>query len=274
MIRNLGFILLALVFAAVPACAKTKGGSLQVMDYEVYASGIHVVQAHLKVDLRESGRYALALDAATQGFLAALAPWEGTFESRGWILGKDDFRPEMHRSADLWRGEGEVKDYRYGRDRTFKGLSVTKKGGQPEPAKAPPKLTEGTTDALTAALIVMQAVAEGKECEGSSEVFDGSRRYRLVFKSEGFVDLAASRYNIYHGRAAQCTAEVVPLAGAWHKKPRGWMSIQEQGRERGTMPTVWLAKINEGGPAIPVRIQVKTAYGTLFMHLTGYNSGE
>jgi len=50
------------------------------------------------------------------------------------------------------------------------------------------------------------------------------------------------------------------------------MSIQEQGRERGTMPTVWFAKVQEGQVAVPVKVRVKTDYGTLFMHLTDYQS--
>jgi len=48
------------------------------------------------------------------------------------------------------------------------------------------------------------------------------------------------------------------------------MSIQEQGRDRGTLPTVWVGKISEDGPAIPIKILVKTAYGSLFMHLAEY----
>lgn len=48
------------------------------------------------------------------------------------------------------------------------------------------------------------------------------------------------------------------------------MSIQEQGRERSTMPTIWFAKMAEGEPAVPVKIRVKTEYGALIMHLTHY----
>jgi hypothetical protein len=64
--------------------------------------------------------------------------------------------------------------------------------------------------------------------------------------------------------------EIEPISGEWAKKPRGWLSIQEQGRERGTMPTVWLGKFDEDGPAVPVKILVKTAYGALVMHAVGY----
>ena len=93
-----------------------------------------------------------------------------------------------------------------------------------------------------------------------------------MFKEKGTVELKASRWNVYEGSAIECTAEVQPIAGKWHEKPRGWMSIQEQGRERGTIPTVWFAKITEGQPAVPVKVRVKTSYGTLFMHMTKYET--
>ena len=67
--------------------------------------------------------------------------------------------------------------------------------------------------------------------------------------------------------------EIKPVAGGWSEKPRGWLSIQEQGRDRGMMPTVWLANVSDDGPAVPVKIRVKTAYGTLFMHLAQYETG-
>lgn len=52
------------------------------------------------------------------------------------------------------------------------------------------------------------------------------------------------------------------------------MSIQEQSRENGSLPTVWMAKMTEDAPAVPVKIRVKTDYGTLFMHLVRYENGS
>ncbi len=40
------------------------------------------------------------------------------------------------------------------------------------------------------------------------------------------------------------------------------------------MPTLWVAPIGEDVPAAPVKVRVKTDYGTLFMHLTEYRDGE
>ncbi len=243
------------------------------MVYEVYAGGIHAVQATLDMDADDDD-YSLKLGAHTRGFLGRLAPWHGTFESEGWVVSEGDFRPEQHKSTTTWRDEPEIKYYQYGRDRTFKGLTITENDKAPEVEKVDDELTQGTTDAFTAAFKVMDNVAKGGKCEGSSEVFDGKRRFKQVFVHEGLEILKSSKYNIYDGEATKCTVEVVPVAGKWHKKPRGWLSIQEQGRERGTMPTVWFAQMKDGTPAIPVKIRVKTAFGTLFMHLAEYRSGD
>ncbi len=66
----------------------------------------------------------------------------------------------------------------------------------------------------------------------------------------------------------------MPLAGKWHAKPRGWLSIQEQGRKLGALPTVWLANMEHGAPAVPVRLRVVTDYGTLYMHVIHYTNDK
>lgn len=257
--------------ALIPRPGMAESG-LQTMIYDVYAGGLHAVQARLNLDMRKQGRYDLVMNAHTRGFLGSLAPWKGTFETHGWHTEKG-LRPELHKSTTIWQDEPEIKEYTYGSDGTFKHYQVTEDGkvSQDPPAA---ELTDNTTDALTATLMVMQEVASGRPCRGESEVFDGDRRYKMVFNDQGTVPLEQTRYNVYQGDAAQCTVEVVPLKGKWHEKPRGWMSIQEQGREAGTMPTVWFARLEEGGPAVPVKVRVKTEYGTLFMHLAEYSNDD
>lgn len=254
-----------------PAFASEK----QIMHYDVYAGGFHVVLAELTVDTAKKGRYELILESATRGFLDRIVRWKGIFSTQGW---RDDktgkAMPETHYSESWSREDYEKKTYRYGRDGSFKSYTVRDDkddGKKPRPVEK--ELTHNTTDALTATLAVMQKVAAGGKCEGREEIFDGSRRYRLIFKDQGKANLKASRYNIFSGLATECTAEVEQIAGKWREKPRGWMSIQEQGRARGTMPTVWFAQMEEGQPAVPVRIRVRTDYGTLFMHLTKYQAG-
>ncbi len=249
-----------------PAVAE---GKKQSMHYDVYAGGFHVVSADLNVDLSRKARYGLDLGAYTHGMLARLAPWQGTFATTGWYGTKSFPQPEQHKSVATWRKEIETTVFRYNKNGSFKDYSITndKEKGIRE---TDPALSQNTTDVLSATLIVMNKVAEGGKCEGSSEIFDGSRRYALVYANSKEVTLKGSDLNVYTGPATECTVEVKPIAGKWREKPRGWMSIQEQGRAKGTMPTVWFASMALGEPAVPVKIRVKTDYGTLFMHLTGY----
>ncbi len=104
-------------------------------------------------------------------------------------------------------------------------------------------------------------------CEGEADIFDGSRRFTLYFKDRGEVQLEASRYNMYEGAARYCTGEIEPKGGKWHEKPRGWLSIQEQGRKKGTLPSMWMGHVDGLSYAVPVKIMVKTDYGALMMHL-------
>lgn len=243
-------------------------GAEKTWHYDVYAAGLHAVEADLTLGFSGRNRYNVRLDARTRGFLAALVPWDGSFETMGWKLGKDRYQPEIHRSTATWRDEFEDKEYRYSRGGKFLGYRVEIKGKKPK-TRYEHDLADGTTDLLSATLTVMESIARGGQCKGKSEVFDGDRRYGVAFRSQGKETLVPSEFAPFSGQAERCEVEVFPAGGTWHSKPRGWMSIQEQGRIQGSLPTIWLAQVDEDGPAIPVRIRVKTEFGTLFMHMTG-----
>jgi hypothetical protein len=241
------------------------------MRYDVYAGGIHALQADLNLDQAPKNRYDVSLVAKTYGLLGKLAPWMGEFSSKGWDTEKG-FTPEIHQAVTTWREEEEIKKYNYNKNGKFEGYSLKDDSNDGSVRKTDDKLTQGTIDVLTATLNTMQNISIHNNCEGETEIFDGKRRFKMVFKEKKKVELTASRYNVYAGPAVECSVEVVPIAGKWREKPRGWMSIQEQGRARGTMPTVWFANMAEGQPAVPVKVRVKTSYGTLFMHLTQYQT--
>lgn len=240
------------------------------MQYDVFAGGIHAVEADLTIDLEKKTNYMLRLGAHTRGFLAKLAPWQGVFQTKGWYNSKKDIpQPQLHFSDTTWKEDRELTEFEYNRDGSFKEFRITENGKKKdEPQKK--ELSNGTTDVLSATLQVMNHIAESGKCEGSDEIYDGERRYKLIFANSKQVKMEKSSYNVYAGPATECTVEVKPISGKWHKKPRGWMSIQEQGREKGKMPTIWFAQMSPGEPAIPVKIRVKTDYGSLFMHLTSY----
>lgn len=257
---------------ATPAHAEKN--DYQKVRYDVFASGFHVLDADMEMDYRTKGRYSLWFNAETHGFLGALVPWSGGFSSEGWVSRARKIQPEKHESVSVWREEKETKTYTYTKDGKLVDLVTLYDHKKPKRVVPDAKLTKDTTDALAAALQVMEHVSDGNNCEGESEVFDGKRRFKMVFRHKGFVMLEKTRYNAYSGPAAECTMEVIPVEGKWHEKPRGWFSIQEKGREQGQLPTLWLAQVSENAVVVPVRIRVKTEYGTLFAHMTHYESAN
>ena len=159
------------------------------------------------------------------------------------------------------------KEYFYKKDGTFDKLTITEDGQDKSPGEIESQLTNQTIDMLAASMNVMAQAKTSKKCEGTSEVFDGKRRFKLIFKDVGNETLIKTRYNIFDGNTAKCTVEIEPISGKWHEKPRGWLSIQEQGRQKGSLPTVWFGQVKANGLYVPVKVRVKTDYGTLFMHL-------
>lgn len=259
--RNVILVLAGLILIPMGAqAAPTR------LTYEVYAGGIHVVQAHLDLDLNKS-TYTASLFATTRGFLGRLVPWHGSFVSKGVYKGSDGYVVNSHKSLSSWKGSDDVAEYTYDKNGNFKSLKMTDNGKDKTPESVDPKLTRDTTDILTATLNMMNAAIKTGTCENTSDIFDSRRRFKLKYARQGDAILKPTRYSFYQGPAMKCTAEVIPDGGAWKKKPRGWLSIQEQGRKKGTLPTLWIAKIAPDVPPVPVRIMIKTDYGTLFMHL-------
>ncbi len=270
---RLFLLLLISLFVTFPAKAeKPRAAAGNSLTYDVYAGGLHALQARLNIDESKS-RYHVTLYAETYGLLKSLAPWHGMFLSKGWIDKNGSRQPEQHKSVANWREDEEIKDYWYKRDGNFKSYQVTENGEDKTPKPFDKSLAHDTIDILTATLDEMHHVNKTKDCSGSYRVFDGDRNYMAVFRPAGSEILQQTKYNIYAGPSVLCTIEVIPGEGKWHKKPRGWTSIQEQGRQKGSMPTIWFAKLddkNPKAPYYPVKVRVKTDYGTLFMHVTSW----
>ncbi len=242
-----------------------------IMTYDVYAGGIHALDATLSITTDAKG-YKISLESETHGLLASLAPWSGNFHSEGKIIQGNKVYPVQHKSSSTWKKETETKTFTYDRKGNFKTYQVQIGKRDTTPKDFDLSLTKDTTDVLSATLDMMLHLEETPECSGDRLVFDGDRNFYLQFKNTATEQLKKNNYNMFEGTALSCTVEVIPHKGKWRKKPRGWLSIQEQGRQQNALPLVWFGKADkdEKSPYIPVKIRVKTGYGTLFMHLTSY----
>ena len=245
----------------------------QSLGYDLYAGGLHALGA--TIDMKEgSGRYAIDLNSRTVSGFRIVAPWSGQFTTEGWLT-KDGLQPETHKSVSKGSEKTKVKSYKYNKNGELVSLSSLENETDKTPNPIDKTLTPpGLVDVLTATLQAADRVEAGKGCTGSSLIFDGDRNFTLSFQDAGTEQLESSKFNIYSGSAQACTFSMEPGKGKWKKKLRGWMMLQEQSRKQGAEPTVWFAKPDPAGPYVPVRVQVKSNYGTLLLHLSSVSSPD
>ncbi len=240
------------------------------LKYNVYAGGLHALKASLDMSLTAK-KYDIEVDAKTNGFIGKVFPWAGHFETVG-TTDKKDLIPETHTSTSSWKKKAKEKELEY-KDGVFKAKHEIKNGKKTTNNKIKNELTIDTVDMLTGAVQLLQNAENQSTCNGSVPVFDGKRRFNLIFKEAGSSTIRKSKYSAFSGTALKCTVEIEPVLGFRAKdKKRGWLAVQNHTKARKKMPTIWLSKLEEDGPVVPVRVEIASSYGAVIAHLTSIKS--
>jgi hypothetical protein len=261
-------IALLCLFSALPVAAAEKNRESFEATYAMYTGGFDVVE----IDgffKRTGTNYEMEMLAFTKGLLGSLAPWKGELVSKGKVTKKGGYTPAHHRFSSWWRSKEERTTFTYDANGTFKSMELIEDDGKKSEGPVDPELTSGTRDMLTALAVMLDHYKKNGNCSVSVPSFDGKRKFNMVFKDNGDAEIKPGRYSIFSGKARTCTIEIVPVAGLWREKARGWMSIQDQGKKGKKLPKLWIAKAADDLPVIPVRFDVFTQYGNIVMHLTG-----
>lgn len=121
-------------------------------------------------------------------------------------------------------------------------------------------------DAISAVLqIALQAGqhAAAAQCTGKIKVFDGKQRYDLILTNKGLVSVKTKAYS---GKAVQCEARYLPLAGFDAD------DLQKAKTEYDHPITMWLAQSKTAGLRLPVRFSYKLPFGTAVVEAKQINS--
>jgi len=261
-------LIAALLVGVLPLNADAK--ETQKIAYSIYTGGLKTLSADLEITKESAQDYHLLMNARTDGLVKVFKRWNGTMETEGRLNGNGDPLPATHESVSVWPDNTQIKKFSWSGKGELKDLYIEEEGTTTHLDDIDRSMAQDSVDIMSAALAIMRSAAQDGSCGGQTEVFDGKRRFLLSAIDKGRETLKSSRYNSFSGEALRCEIRIVPQEGNWHEKLRGWMSIQEQGQEAGAAPTVWLAQLEEGAPAVPVKISAKTSYGTFLMHLQQY----
>lgn len=237
------------------------GVRAETLKYAVYASGFEVV--NLQTIIVETPKtYKAVLDAGLHGWLKKLAPWYGRIETTG----AQPALPRSHIFTSSWKGKVEKTRFSFERGQYVSG-SKTESDGKVTPLPKDPELTRGAVDVVTTLYMAMRKLNQTGSCALSQKAYDGRRSFLMIYRDAGDVTLKKTKLNPYAGPAKKCTVELKPLAGKWHDKPRGWLSVQEQSRLKGQLPTITFGKLLAKGGYAPVKAELQTRYGAAVLHL-------
>ncbi len=240
--------------------------------YDVFAGGLHVLTSIFEIRLRDQS-YNARIGAQLAGVPGWFVEWGAEIQSDGTIEG-GRLDPEQYVLDRVRRGESQKTTLDFGRegqvDVSFDPVRNNSNG------LVPPELLPESLDPLSGLLTVIHTVTEGGECEATVPVFDGRRRYNLVFTDQGMHEVRPSRHSIFAGQARKCRMQLEPVAGAFRDQDDddddgdGFWNTDPENAPRRRLD-IWLAEPISGGPVLPVRMVGRSSIGAVVVHLRSVN---
>jgi len=250
--RRWAALVLLFLLLAGPAAAAQR----LALHYDVYYLLLPVLSVDVASDTAPA-TYHTRVALRTAGLLATLVPWHSEAVAHGRIA-HGELVPDGYRASSAYRERRQEIDLEYAAGGTVRGSvdGVLTDGDREE---VPDDLRQKTVDPITASAVVAQRLAATGSCAGVVPIFDGLRRYDLVYEDLGMTEMETSRRDPYHGPARLCRASVRSIAG--------FLRTGDRAGERASEIRTWLAAPFAGAAPVAVRIDLAGTRGTLHAHL-------
>jgi hypothetical protein len=268
-LKALSILLLAGAFMASPPAQAAADPFANVnnlkLSFSVYLGGLHLMDS--SADFKRKGQnYQLSMEAGTQGLTRVLVPWDADLDSAGNMKG-GKIRPSKGVIVTNWEKKPARVEFKYANGKQQKTLFDP----QPDMNKneaVPDKLRQEALDPLNGIMQMMAGIAYGKGCQQTVPIFDGHRRFDVILKDAGEQQLDGDDYSVFTGMATKCQVDFAMRAGS--RKDREGSRFWEDAKNNGKRPPVYiyLAKVKDGLPMLPVRAETETFFGAVMVHLT------
>ena len=246
----------ALILLALPASAETIGAR-----YDIYTGGFKALSIQARAAVRDAD-YDVAADLATTGVIDWILRFSQKIESRGRI-GSAPLPVSCVSDGTFFGSRRSIRlDYR--------------EGGRIDALLEPPNDTDDRTpvpeamkldtfDPMSVFVALNQmAGAGGSPCNGKVPVFDGRRRFNLVFEDDCPSVVESSHYTVFSGPAVRCKVQMERLAG-----------FQQNPRFNAQTPRIsilYVARFGESGMWLPVRLESDSSFGLVIGHLVAVDA--
>lgn len=240
-----------------------------IATYDVYVGGLHFLQADI-LFREQKQRYHIRVHAHTYGYLYKLLKWDGLISAQGRIKG-ERFVPAVYSNIDTWRDKPKTTWLRF----DTKG-NVTPQFDPPNTDQNRESVNagerRGALDPESALLQMLANVAVNDSCAGTVPVFDGKRRFDLIGEDRGGETINEGSYGIFKGDARLCDVSFNMIAGEWkdeREKHRFW--DRPDGQSAREAFHIWLGRVANDVPELPVRLESGSVWGLVVVHLTKWH---
>ena len=247
---------------AIPTLPSSPREDVLKLGYNVYVGGLNIFAFTIDVALNGE-TYAIKGSGESRG-MARMFWRRSTHLVAGGNVGAEGVRPQIY----------NVETQSSRRDRSMQlsfdegGKYTIRRTPVDTPHRAakrdlPPVVPAGTVDPLTISLRIARDIVAGKGCKGTHPIFDGNRRYNLVFTDMGPSQVPFTPYSVYSGPAHRCQFDMVRISG--FREPRDYIRFWDE--DSLDPPVLWIAPIVEGMPPVPVRAHGDLNMGGLRIYL-------
>lgn len=253
----------ALALTGVQASAQPTGQEVS-LSYDMYGGGLYLASFNA-LARTDDDTYSVVVDGRTRGVLVLLGDWRARASAVGNIddgLQADWFQMNIYEEDEIstlridYLPDGRVETIRQpARDLI---------------ADVPASDRIDTLDPISALIGASLAQGDDLDCPADQAIFDGTRRYDVVFEAIGEEQIDGSSVGGFVGQAMRCTMRVEPVSGHWRDtESRSFWRYNRPDDDPNRMGLdVWFAPPVAGAPATMVRAQRDVDYlGRFLIHL-------
>lgn len=247
---------LTLPVLAVPASAETIGAR-----YDIFTGGFRSLSIQARAAVDESA-YGIEADLKTNGIIDWILRFTQKIESRG-TPGQGaatNPNPRLYVSNGTFFGTHRSIRLDYRTDGRIDALLEPPNDDDDGRMPVPEAMKLDTIDPISTFVALNRAAAAGgSPCNAKLPVFDGRRRFNLIFEDDGPTVVEQSHYSVFAGPALRCKVQMERLAG-----------FQLNPRFNARTPRVsilYVARFGESGMWLPVRLESDSSFGLVIGHL-------
>jgi len=210
MIMRLSILPAILVFAGTAHAADAPIKPAVALDYKIYIGGLEALKATVTI-AADSGHYDVEIQAVTAGAVGKMMPWAVNVGSKGNVV-DGTLRPISHTQNNNFQGKDRSVTLNYDGQGGFLNRTVVPDANEDQRDPVPPEMTKNTLDIVSGVLEGLRLVDRTGSCNGKAPVFDGRRRFDLIYSDDGHEALESSGVAVYSGDALKCAVKVEPVA--------------------------------------------------------------